>query len=229
MIAKPILREIEARLAFLSNVGLSYLSLSRSAATLSGGEGQRIRLATQIGSNLVGVLYILDEPSIGLHQRDNEKLIRTLELLRDQGNSVIVVEHDEETIERADFVVDLGPGAGEKGGEIVCIGSPDVLRKHPTSLTGQYLSGRAFIPVPKERRPVDKKKVLSVHGARLHNLKNIDVHLPLGTFICVTGVSGSGKSSLVIDTHSSRLGASPRRPRAIRSQRGFDQGSRTSR
>ena len=200
LIAKPILREIEARLAFLSNVGLSYLSLSRSAATLSGGEGQRIRLATQIGSNLVGVLYILDEPSIGLHQRDNEKLIKTLEQLRDQGNSVIVVEHDEETIERADFVVDLGPGAGEKGGEIVCLGPPEELRKHPTSLTGQYLSGRAFIPVPKERRPLDKKRVLSVHGARLNNLKNIDVHLPLGTFICVTGVSGSGKSSLVIDT-----------------------------
>lgn len=200
LIAKPILKEIEARLSFLSNVGLSYLTLSRSAASLSGGEAQRIRLATQIGSNLVGVLYILDEPSIGLHQRDNEKLIRTLEQLRDQGNSVIVVEHDEETIERADFVVDLGPGAGEKGGEIVFQGTPKEMKASASSLTGQYMSGKKYIPVPRDRRQADRSRMLSLFGASLHNLKKIDVHLPLGAFLCVTGVSGSGKSSLIIDT-----------------------------
>lgn len=200
LIADPILNEIESRLSFLRNVGLSYLTLNRSANTLSGGEAQRIRLATQIGSHLVGVLYILDEPSIGLHQRDNEKLIATLERLRDQGNSVVVVEHDEETIERADFVVDLGPGAGKHGGHLVFAGSPAVLRKTEGSLTGDYLTHRRVIPVPEDRRIPDKTKILTLEKARKHNLKSIDVSIPLGLFVCVTGVSGSGKSSLVIDT-----------------------------
>lgn len=200
MIAKPILKEIRARLHFLENVGLSYLNLYRSAATLSGGEAQRIRLATQIGSHLVGVLYVLDEPSIGLHQRDNEKLITTLEQLRDKGNSVIVVEHDQETIERADFVVDLGPGAGSKGGELVYAGLPDKLAGCAPSLTGNYLSGERAIPIPAKRRPVDPERIVKIIGAKLNNLQNVDVELPLGTFVCVTGVSGSGKSSLIIDT-----------------------------
>lgn len=200
MIAEPILKEIESRLSFLSNVGLSYLTLSRSASSLSGGEAQRIRLATQIGSNLVGVLYILDEPSIGLHQRDNTKLIKTLERLRDQGNSVIVVEHDEETIEAADYVVDLGPGAGEHGGEIVCHGSPDEIKQSAKSLTGQYLSGKLQIPVPAHRRPWDSSRVLRLCGATQHNLKNVTVEIPLGCFVAVTGVSGSGKSTLILDT-----------------------------
>ncbi len=200
LISVPILKEIESRLSFLSNVGLSYLTLSRSAATLSGGEAQRIRLATQIGSNLVGVLYILDEPSIGLHQRDNEKLIKTLERLRDQGNSVIVVEHDEETIERADLVIDIGPGAGEHGGNVVFIGTPEALKKDPGSLTGQYLSQRSVIPIPAERRKGDPEKTLTIKGAREHNLKNVNLTIPLGTFMVITGVSGSGKSSLIIDT-----------------------------
>jgi excinuclease ABC subunit A len=200
LIAAPILKEVDARLSFLENVGLSYLTLNRSAASLSGGEAQRIRLASQIGSNLVGVLYILDEPSIGLHQRDNEKLIQTLERLRDQGNSVLVVEHDEETIERADIVVDLGPGAGEQGGHLVFLGTPDELRKDPESLTGKYLSHRLTIPIPTERRKGDKNRTLSIRGAYQHNLKKIDVDFPLGTFIGITGVSGSGKSSLIIDT-----------------------------
>jgi excinuclease ABC subunit A len=200
LIAGPILKEVDARLSFLENVGLSYLTLDRSAASLSGGEAQRIRLASQIGSNLVGVLYILDEPSIGLHQRDNEKLIQTLERLRDQGNSVIVVEHDEETIQRADFVVDLGPGAGEEGGHLVFMGTPDELGKAPESLTGKYLSHRLVIPIPTERRKGDPKRMLTIRGAHEHNLKKIDVDFPLGTFIVVTGVSGSGKSTLIIDT-----------------------------
>jgi excinuclease ABC subunit A len=199
-IAEPILKEITARLNFLINVGLSYLSLSRSAATLSGGESQRIRLATQIGSNLVGVLYVLDEPSIGLHQRDNDKLIRTLEGLRDQGNSVLVVEHDEETITRADFVVDMGPGAGEHGGEILFSGSPDLLKKETKGLTGQYLSGKMKIEIPHQRRTASDGRYLKLIGAKQNNLKNISVSFPLGTLTCVTGVSGSGKSTLVIDT-----------------------------
>ncbi len=200
MVAEPILKEILSRLGFLQNVGLSYLTLSRSAATLSGGEAQRIRLGTQIGSSLVGVLYVLDEPSIGLHQRDNEKLIRTLLQLRDQGNSVIVVEHDQDTIEAADFVVDLGPGAGVLGGEVVFQGSPAELRNSTSSLTGQYLSGKTQVPVPTNRRPVNPEKVLRIEGASKNNLKNLDVSFPLGLFVCVSGVSGSGKSTLVIDT-----------------------------
>ena len=199
-IAEPILKEIISRLNFLINVGLSYLSLSRSAATLSGGESQRIRLATQIGSNLVGVLYVLDEPSIGLHQRDNDKLIRTLEGLRDQGNSVLVVEHDEETITRADFVVDMGPGAGEHGGEILFSGTPDLLMKETRGLTGQYLSGKMKIEIPHQRRTASDGRYLKLIGAKQNNLKNVTVNFPLGTLTCVTGVSGSGKSTLVIDT-----------------------------
>ncbi len=200
LIAEPVLKEIFARLSFLENVGLNYLTLNRSAATISGGEAQRIRLATQIGSNLVGVLYVLDEPSIGLHQRDNSKLIGTLEKLRDQGNSVLVVEHDQETIERADFVIDIGPGAGKHGGEIIYQGTPIKLRSAQGSLTGDYLSGRRTIPVPESRRKVDTSRVLEIRGASENNLKNIDVQIPLGLFICVTGVSGSGKSSLIIDS-----------------------------
>ena len=195
LIAKQILREIDNRLTFLTNVGLRYLTLSRAAATLSGGEAQRIRLATQIGSGLMGVLYVLDEPSIGLHQRDNQKLLRTLMSLRDLGNTLIVVEHDEETLRSADYLVDIGPGAGEHGGEIVAQGSIGDLIGCERSVTGQYLSGRLQIPVPARRR--SPKGELVVRGARVHNLRNIDVHFPLGVFCAVTGVSGSGKSSLV--------------------------------
>jgi len=197
-IAGRVVEEIVHRLEFLSAVGLDYLSLDRSAATLSGGESQRIRLATQIGSRLRGVLYVLDEPSIGLHPRDNSRLLDTLGRLRDLGNTVIVVEHDEETIERADYVVDLGPGAGRLGGAVVAQGAPAEIEKTPKSLTGQYLSGRLSIPVP-ERRRKGSGKSLVVKGAREHNLKNIDVAFPLGCFIVVTGVSGSGKSTLVND------------------------------
>lgn len=200
VIAEPILKEISARLNFLINVGLSYLSLSRSATTLSGGESQRIRLATQIGSNLVGVLYVLDEPSIGLHQKDNDKLIKTLEALRDQGNSVLVVEHDEETIQRADFVVDMGPGAGEHGGEILFSGSPKDLKNEKTGLTAQYFSRKMRIEIPHTRRSAYDGRYLKIIGAKQNNLKNINVDIPLGTLTCVTGVSGSGKSTLVIDT-----------------------------
>ncbi len=206
IIAIPILKEIQARLDFLNDVGLSYLSLSRSAATLSGGEAQRIRLATQIGSNMVGVLYVLDEPSIGLHQRDNEKLIQTLEKLRDIGNSVIVVEHDEETIERSDFVVDMGPMAGKHGGEIIFAGDPKELRNNQRSITGKYLSHEIEIPVP-PRRAMDPAKVLKIIGASENNLKNLDITFPLGLFVCVSGVSGSGKSSLIIDTLLTNLSA----------------------
>ncbi len=195
MIAAPIVREITTRLSFLIDVGLKYLTLSRAAATLSGGEAQRIRLATQIGSGLVGVLYILDEPSIGLHQRDNQKLIRTLKNLRDLGNTLIVVEHDEETLRSADYIVDIGPGAGEHGGEIVAEGSVQDLMNAPRSITGQYLSGKKRIDIPKKRRI--PSGFLTVRGAKEHNLKNIDVRFPLGVFCAVTGVSGSGKSSLV--------------------------------
>ena len=195
-IAKEILKEIRGRLGFLSSVGLDYLTLSRKAGSLSGGEAQRIRLATQIGSALVGVLYILDEPSIGLHQRDNTKLIETLKKLRDIGNTVIVVEHDEETMMESDYLVDIGPGAGIHGGEIVAAGTPCEVMNNPKSITGAYLSRRKTIPVPTERRK-GNGKTLTVIGAEEHNLKNIDVEIPLGCFVCVTGVSGSGKSSLV--------------------------------
>ena len=195
MIAAPILKEIDARLSFLCDVGLDYLTLSRSAATLSGGEAQRIRLATQIGSGLVGVLYILDEPSIGLHQRDNARLLATLRHLRDLGNTLIVVEHDEETLRSADYVVDIGPGAGEHGGNIVACGTAEEIMNTPGSITGDYLAGRRSIPIPAQRRA--PKGFLTVHGAREHNLKNIDVAFPLGVLCCVSGVSGSGKSSLV--------------------------------
>ncbi len=196
MIAEQILKEIDARLGFLVNVGLDYLTLSRSAVSLSGGEAQRIRLATQIGSGLMGVLYILDEPSIGLHQRDNARLLKTLQRMRDLGNTLIVVEHDEETIRTADYVVDIGPGAGEHGGEVVAVGTPDEIAANENSITGAYLSGRMSIPIPATRRPGNGKSLV-IHGARAHNLKNIDVEIPLGKFVCVTGVSGSGKSSLV--------------------------------
>jgi excinuclease ABC subunit A len=194
-IARLVVREIGERLRFLESVGIGYLSLARTATTLSGGEAQRIRLATQIGSSLVGVLYILDEPSIGLHQRDNAKLIATLERLRDLGNTVIVVEHDEGTIRSADHVIDLGPGAGEHGGEVVAEGGPEEVAAQPGSLTGQFLSGEREIAVPEERRPPTGE--LKIRGARQHNLKGIDVSVPLGVFTCVTGVSGSGKSTLV--------------------------------
>jgi excinuclease ABC subunit A len=198
-IAQGILKEIDERLKFMVEVGLDYLTLDRTAATLSGGESQRIRLATQIGSSLVGVLYILDEPSIGLHQRDHLRLLGTLKRLRDLGNTVIVVEHDEETIRSADYIIDMGPGPGERGGEVVFTGPPEALAKADHSLTGQYLSGKKLIPLPKQRRPVEGK-YLVLRGATANNLKNIDVKFPLGVFTCITGVSGSGKSTLIIDT-----------------------------
>lgn len=198
-IGEQVLKEIDARLQFLLDVGLDYLTLSRSAGTLSGGEAQRIRLATQIGSGLVGVLYVLDEPSIGLHQRDNRRLIETLTKLRDMGNTLIVVEHDEDTMREADWIVDVGPGAGEHGGEIVHSGSFEDLLKNTKSITGDYMAGRRSIEVPASRRPVDKKRQLTVRGARENNLKNVTVSFPLGVFTAVTGVSGSGKSTLVND------------------------------
>jgi len=204
LIAERVLKEIQARLGFLVNVGLDYLTLDRVTGTLSGGEAQRIRLATQIGSSLMGVLYILDEPSIGLHQRDNQRLIHTLEKLRDLGNTVLVVEHDQETMEAADFLVDIGPGAGEQGGEVVAAGTLEQVKACPRSLTGQYLSGRRRIPVPVERRRPNGNW-LTVLGASEHNLKGIDVKIPLGVFVCVTGVSGSGKSTLVNDILYRRL------------------------
>ena len=196
MIGEQIFREIDARLGFLVNVGLDYLTLSRAAATLSGGEAQRIRLATQIGSGLVGVLYILDEPSIGLHQRDNARLLATLQGMRDLGNTLIVVEHDEDTIRAADYIVDIGPGAGEHGGHVVAKGTLEDIMQTPESITGQFLTGVQRIEVPQTRRDCGGK-YLRVRGARANNLKNIDVDIPLGIFTCVTGVSGSGKSSLV--------------------------------
>ena len=204
MIAAQIVREIQSRLQFLTDVGLSYLTLNRSAGTLSGGESQRIRLATQIGSSLMGVLYILDEPSIGLHQRDNDKLLATLKQLRDLGNTLIVVEHDEDTMRAADFIVDVGPGAGSRGGEIVATGSLEDIVACERSVTGQYLSGVKKIPVPSARRP-GNGQVLAIRGASENNLKNIDVEIPLGTLTCVTGVSGSGKSSLVCDVLNNTL------------------------
>ena len=205
MIAERIMKEIHARIGFLMDVGLEYLTLSRTAGTLSGGESQRIRLATQIGSGLVGVVYILDEPSIGLHQRDNDKLLATLKHLRDIGNSLIVVEHDEDTMLAADFVVDIGPGAGRDGGEIVAAGSVEDIMKVERSVTGAYLSGRKKIEIPKERRPIDPEQKLIIKGAAENNLKGIDVEIPLGLFTCVTGVSGSGKSSLINEILYKRL------------------------
>lgn len=195
-IARPILKEIDDRLTFLKNVGLDYLTLSRSARTLSGGEAQRIRLATQIGSNLSGVMYVLDEPSIGLHQRDNDRLIASLKKMRDLGNTLIVVEHDEDTMRAADYLIDIGPGAGENGGQVIAAGTPKQVEKKHNSLTGQYLSGKKYIAIPNERRKGNGKKIV-VKGASENNLKNIDVSFPLGEFIAVTGVSGSGKSTLV--------------------------------
>ena len=206
MIAERILKEIKSRLGFLQSVGLQYLTLSRGAGSLSGGESQRIRLATQIGSSLMGVLYILDEPSIGLHQRDNDMLLKTMQNLRDLGNTLLVVEHDEDTMRAADYIIDVGPGAGVHGGEIVAAGTPEEVMNNPGSITGDYLSGRRKILVPKERRK-GNGKLLRVIGAAENNLRNIDVDFPLGTFICVTGVSGSGKSSLVNEILYKKLGA----------------------
>ena len=212
-IGRLILKEINARVGFLIEVGLDYLTLSRATASLSGGEAQRIRLATQIGSGLVGVAYILDEPSIGLHQRDNGKLIKALKDLKDLGNSLIVVEHDEDTMRAADCIIDIGPGAGSKGGEVVAIGTAEEISKNPNSITGQYLSGKMSIPVPKKRRkPAD---YLTIKGARENNLKNIDVKIPLGVFTCITGVSGSGKSSLITEILYKRLAKDLNRARTI--------------
>jgi len=225
VIAQQILREIRSRLQFLTDVGLSYLTLSRAAGTLSGGESQRIRLATQIGSSLMGVLYILDEPSIGLHQRDNDKLLGTLKHLRDLGNTLIVVEHDEDTMRAADYIVDVGPGAGSHGGEIVATGSMEDIIACPDSITGQYLSGVKKIPVPSRRR-AGNGKMLTVRGATENNLKNIDVDIPLGTLTCVTGVSGSGKSSLVCEvlnkTLAGKLNHARTRPGACRCVEGME-------
>ena len=206
LIGERILKEIRARLGFLNSVGLEYLTLSRASASLSGGEAQRIRLATQIGSSLMGVLYILDEPSIGLHQRDNDKLLATLKRLRDLGNTLIVVEHDEDTMRAADYIIDVGPGAGVHGGQIIAAGTPEEIMAEPRSLTGQYLSGRMRIAVPEKRRS-GSGNYLTVRGARENNLRDIDVSVPLGTFTCVTGVSGSGKSSLVNEILFKKLGA----------------------
>ena len=226
-IAERVMKEVHARLGFLLDVGLDYLSLDRPAATLSGGEAQRIRLATQIGSGLVGVLYVLDEPSIGLHQRDNRRLIDTLTRLRNLGNTLIVVEHDEETIRTADWIVDVGPGAGEHGGEIVVSGSYEDLINSPESITGAYLSGRKSIEIPATRRPVDPKRKLVIKGAKENNLKDIEVEVPLGLFISVTGVSGSGKSTLINDilytTLANKLNGARRVPGRHRTVTGIDQ------
>ncbi|NMA07111.1 MAG: excinuclease ABC subunit UvrA, partial [Ruminococcaceae bacterium] len=213
IIGDGIIKEIKERLGFLNNVGLEYLTLSRASSTLSGGESQRIRLASQIGSSLVGVLYVLDEPSIGLHQKDNRKLIDALKKLRDIGNTLIVVEHDEEMIRSADYIVDIGPGAGVHGGEIVCTGSISEIEKCEKSVTGNYLSGRMSIEIPKVRRKGNGKQLV-VYGAAQNNLKNIDVSFPLGTFTCVTGVSGSGKSSLVNEILFKKLSADLNRARS---------------
>ena len=199
-IAQQIFKEIKERLGLLNSVGLTYLSLSRSSRTLSGGESQRIRLASQIGSGLTGVVYVLDEPSIGLHQRDNNRLLKTLERLRDLGNTVIVVEHDEDAIRLADYLLDIGPGAGVHGGSIVAQGTPQEVIASKDSITGQYLSGVKTIPVPAKRRPGHKGKFIGIEGASLHSLKNVSTKIPMGTFTCVTGVSGSGKSSLILET-----------------------------
>ena len=225
-IARLILREIAERLGFLINVGLDYLTMSRAAGTLSGGEAQRIRLATQIGSRLTGVLYILDEPSIGLHQRDNDRLIETLQSMRDIGNTLIVVEHDEDTMMAADYLIDIGPGAGAAGGEIVSAGTPEEVMNDPKSLTGQYLSGKKFIPLPIERRKSDGR-VLSIKGASENNLKNVDANFPLGQFIAVTGVSGSGKSTLVNEVlHkvlAQKLNRSKQKPGQFKSITGLEE------
>lgn len=213
LIGKQVLKEIRARVGFLADVGLEYLSLSRATGTLSGGEAQRIRLATQIGSGLVGVCYILDEPSIGLHQRDNDKLLNTLKNLRDLGNTLLVVEHDEDTMLAADYIVDIGPGAGSHGGEVVACGTAEELMQNPESITGQYLSGALSIPVPdKRRKPTGWIKV---KGAEENNLRNIDVRFPLGVMTCVTGVSGSGKSSLVNEILYKTLARDLNRARTI--------------
>jgi excinuclease ABC subunit A len=204
-IAVKIVKEIKDRLGFLANVGLEYLTLDRSAETLSGGEAQRIRLASQVGSGLVGVMYILDEPSIGLHQRDNQRLLNTLTHLRDLGNTVIVVEHDEDAIRQADYIVDIGPGAGVHGGEIVACGNVAAIERNKRSITGQYLSGKAQIELPTSRHKADPKRQISVRGATGHNLKNLNVDFPIGLLTCVTGVSGSGKSTLVNDTLYQRV------------------------
>ncbi len=214
-IVKLVVKEIMARLGFMNNVGLSYLELGRAANTLSGGEAQRIRLATQIGSGLQGVLYVLDEPSIGLHQRDNDRLIQTLKNLRDLGNTVLVVEHDEDTIAAADYLVDVGPGAGVHGGEIVAYGTPAEVARMPQSITGRYLSGAEKIPVPAQRRPIEQGRALVIRGARENNLKNIDVTIPLGVLTLVTGVSGSGKSTLVNSILASELTARLHRAQAV--------------
>ncbi|MBQ9832807.1 MAG: excinuclease ABC subunit UvrA, partial [Clostridia bacterium] len=203
-ISALIFKEIRSRLGFLIDVGLDYLTLSRSASSLSGGEAQRIRLATQIGSGLVGVLYVLDEPSIGLHQKDNAKLIKTLESMRDMGNTLIVVEHDDETMRAADCIVDIGPGAGEHGGHVVAQGTMEEVMECKESVTGQFLSGARRIEIPKKRREITEKK-LTIKGARANNLKNVDVDIPLGVFTCITGVSGSGKSSLINEVLKKRL------------------------
>ena len=214
LIARQILKEINARLGFLVDVGLDYLTLSRAAGTLSGGEAQRIRLATQIGSGLMGVVYILDEPSIGLHQRDNDKLLATLKKMRDLGNTLLVVEHDEDTMYASDYIIDLGPGAGSHGGEIVAKGTVEEIKQNPNSITGQYLSGIKRIEIPQKRRQPNGKW-LEVIGARENNLKNIDVKIPLGVFTCVTGVSGSGKSSLVNEILYKKLANDLNRARQV--------------
>ncbi|MBR6521699.1 MAG: excinuclease ABC subunit UvrA, partial [Oscillospiraceae bacterium] len=225
MIAESIIKEIKARLGFLQSVGLEYLTLSRQAGTLSGGEAQRIRLATQIGSSLMGVLYILDEPSIGLHQRDNGRLLETLKHLRDIGNTLIVVEHDEETMLSADYLVDIGPGAGVHGGKVIAAGTPEEVMANPDSITGQYLSGKLSIPVPAVRRE-GSGEYLEILGASENNLKDVDVKIPLGVFNCVTGVSGSGKSSLVnmilFRALASELNRMKIKPGKFREMRGTD-------
>ncbi|MGL4958243.1 MAG: excinuclease ABC subunit UvrA, partial [Plesiomonas sp.] len=226
-IAEKVLKEIQDRLLFLVNVGLNYLTLARSAETLSGGEAQRIRLASQIGAGLVGVMYVLDEPSIGLHQRDNERLLQTLVHLRDQGNTVIVVEHDEDAILAADHIIDIGPGAGVHGGEIVAEGTAAQIMANPASLTGQYLSGAQAIEIPKVRTPADPAKVLRLIGATGNNLKNVTLSIPVGLFTCVTGVSGSGKSTLINDTlfriaHRALNGATADEPAPYRDIQGLE-------
>ncbi len=225
-VAVKIVKEIGDRLKFLVDVGLDYLTLERKASSLSGGEAQRIRLASQIGAGLVGVLYVLDEPSIGLHQRDNERLLGTLTRLRDLGNTVIVVEHDEDAIRLADYIVDIGPGAGVHGGEVVAQGSYADLLKAPRSLTGQYLSGKRQIDVPKQRHKPNRKMVLKLHGASGNNLKDVDLEIPSGLFTAITGVSGSGKSTLINDTlyalAANEINGASHKPAAYREVEGLD-------
>jgi excinuclease ABC subunit A len=226
-IAEKVMKEINDRLQFLVNVGLNYLNLSRSAETLSGGEAQRIRLASQIGAGLVGVMYVLDEPSIGLHQRDNERLLKTLTHLRDLGNTVLVVEHDEDAIRCADHVIDIGPGAGVHGGHVVAEGTMEEIIANPNSLTGQYLSGVKEIAVPKDRTPRDPKKTVELLGATGNNLKNVNLSIPVGLFSCITGVSGSGKSTLINDTffkiaHTQLNGATTAQPSPYKSIKGLE-------